>query len=269
MERNESGAAGGQAIRQAGSSPERQGGIGSWIAGVFMDPTRTFESIVGRTAEPHPTDPQRTVDRTKWWIPVIIAAVVGLAVALYTVPNIVMPQQAEVIRETVIERGGTAEQAEQAISMSSAVATPMAVVGAIVGTFVMFFVIAGILHLVAKMLGGKGAFRNGRAIVAYSMLVSALGSIVKLPLMVVRKTLFVETGPTLFFPNLEPSDRLYRVLTSFDFFNIWWIVLLIFGLAIAYRLPRVRVAVAVIVLWAVVAAVSSMLPAGGAFGVSG
>jgi hypothetical protein len=255
----------------SGSAPQegkRERGLLSNIFGVFVEPKATFEAVSAKLNEPHPSDPAKTVDKSKWWIPVLIVVVISVGVAVYTVPTIVMPQQVEIIRDSVVERGGTPEQADEAVRMARAFGIPWAIFGAAAGTFIILFVVAGVLHLLAKMVGGKGRFRNARMVASYSLLVTALGSLVKLPLMVAKKTLAVETGPTLFFPALEPSDRLYRFLSSFDIFTIWWVALLIVGLAIAYRIKASRAAIAVVILWVIIAILTTLTPMGGGFGVS-
>lgn len=251
-----------QGQESAGTVEEKAGGVGSWLIGVFVDPKSTFTSLAASVEQPHPKDSAKTKDGSKWWIPVIITAIVAVGIALYTVPNFVAPMQADAIRETVAERGGTPEQAEQAIQMSMGMMVPMSVVGAIVGTFVIVFVAAGLAHLFMKMVGGKGRFRNARAVIAWSMLVSTLGSIIKLPLMIAKDSMFVETSPTLFFRNLEPSDRLYKFLSSFDIFTIWWVVILIVGLAIGYKTTRGKSAVAVVLIWILTMLLATFSPGG-------
>jgi len=255
----ESGAA---APATSGPSPR----VWRWMGGILADPRSTFEEIAGYLHLPHPTDHEKTVDRTRWWMPVLVVIVVSVAVAAYTVPNIVMPAQADMIRASVLDRGGTAEQADQAIKMSGAIGVPAGIVGAAVGTFVMLFLVAAVVHGLSRLVGGKGKFRAARAVVAYSMIVSALGSLVKLPLMAARKTVYVETGPTLFFKDLEPSDRLYKFLSAFDVFTLWWIVLLGIGLAVAYRLSRSKAVTVTLILLILTIAMSVLIPTGGAFG---
>jgi hypothetical protein len=258
------GASGGVGAGEPGAARPSPN-VWRWMGGIFADPRSTFEEIAGYLHLPHPTDREKTVDRTRWWLPVLVVVVVSVGVAAYTVPNIVMPGQADMIRSAVLDRGGTTEQAEQAIKMAGAVGIPSGIVGAAVGTFVILFIVAGVIHGLSRLFGGKGKFRTARAIVAYSMLVSALGTLIKLPLMVARKTVMVETGPTLFFPNLEPSDRLYKFLSGFDVFTLWWIVLLGIGLAVGYRLPKARAIVVVLILWVLSVALSMLIPTGGAF----
>jgi hypothetical protein len=237
-------------------------GVRSRITGVFMDPGTTFQGIADSVERPHPTDPNKTKDMSKWWLPVIITIVVGIGIALYTVPTFIAPMQADAIREAVMERGGAEADVQQAMSVSGALMLPMALIGVVVLWFVVLFIAAGVAHLVMKMVSGKGRFRHARAVVAWSMLIAALGSLVRLPIMIARKSMVVETGPTLFFKDLEPSDRLFRFLSSFDIFIIWWMLVMLVALAVAYRVPKGKAAVAVAVLWILLILISTFTPGG-------
>ncbi|MFH1688954.1 MAG: Yip1 family protein [Candidatus Eisenbacteria bacterium] len=253
--------------RDAGAPTPRdpesaRSGIRGWITGVFMDPSGTFSSIAESLERPHPTDPSKTKDTSKWWLPVIITIVVGIGIALYTVPTFIAPVQADAVREAVMERGGTEADVEQAMSISGAMMVPMSLIGVVVVTFILVFAAAGAVHLLMKMLGGKGKFRHARAIVAWSMLITTLGSLVKLPMMIAKKNMVVETGPSLFFKNLEPSDRLFKFLSSFDIFTIWWMVVLAVAMAVVYRVSRGKSWVAVAILWIVIILISTFTPGG-------
>ncbi len=237
-----------------------------WILGVILDPANTFKQIVSHTADPHPTDPAKVKDTTKWWLPLIIVAVIGIGVTMWIVPNIVIPMQRDIISEMVFEQGGSQADVDQAMSIASGFALPSGIIGAAIQAFLMLFIIAGVLHLLMKMVGGKGTFRDGRAVVAYSMIISAIGSLVKLPIMVSKKTMMPEVGPTLLLPDLEPSDKLFKFLfTGFDVFTIWWMVVLVLGLAAGYRVSRGKSAVAVLILWVLMTVIVTLLP-GGPFG---
>jgi hypothetical protein len=252
----------------SGAPASGQGSVGSWIAGVFIDPRATFESIARRSAEPHPSDPAKTVDRTRWWIPLIIVAVVaGLMAVLVIVPYVALPAQAEAVRSAVIDHGGTAEQAQEMIERGRPFIMPFATFWAIAGTVLMLFVFAGISHGIMRGLGGKGTFRVARDVVAYGLLVSSLGTLVKLPLMVLRKTMFVETGAAIFFPHLEPSDALYRFLfAGFDIFTLWWVFVLGVGLSAGYKTGRGKAFAAAIIVWAITTAMATFSRGGGSFG---
>ncbi len=249
----------------AGTTEPQDGGgtgVGGWISGVFLDPRATFESIAGRLERPHPTVPGKTKDMSKWWLPVVITIVIGMAVALYTIPNFVAPMQEDAVREAVMSRGGTEADVQQAMSVSGAMMLPMSMVGVVVATFLLVFAAAGVLHLLMRALGGKGRFRHARAVVAWGGLITALGSLIKLPIMIAKGSMVVETGPSLFFKDLEPTDRLFKFLSNFDIFTLWWLVVTAVGLAVVYRTGRGKSAVAVALLWILMMLVSTFTPGG-------
>jgi hypothetical protein len=237
-------------------------GVGGWISGVFLDPSSTFKAIAESVERPHPTEPGRTKDMSKWWLPIIISIIITIGITLYTVPKFVAPMQADAIREAVMERGGTEADVEQAMSVSGAMMVPMSLVGVVVGTFLIVFIAAGIAHLLMKMVGGRGLFRHSRAVVSWSLLISTLGSLIKLPLMIARDSMIVETSPTLLIPSLEPSDKLFKLLSSFDIFTIWWMVVMLIGLAIAYRTSKGKAAVAIAIMWIIMIVIAVFTPGG-------
>ena len=237
-------------------------GIGSRIMGVFIDPRATFAGIAASLERPHPKDPSKTKDMSKWWLPVIITIIVGIGIALYTVPNFIAPMQADTVREAVMERGGTEADVQQAMTVSGAMMLPMSIVGVVVVTFIIVFLMAAILHLVMKMLGGKGKFRHARAVVAWTSLITTLGSLVKLPLMIAKDSMIVETGPSLLFKDLEPSDRLFKFLSSFDIFTIWAMVVTAVGVAVVYRVSTGKSWVAVAILWILLILLTTFMPGG-------
>lgn len=247
------------------SAGERRG-VGGWIAGVFTDPKGTFGEIAEVLELPHPTDHSKTKDGSKWWIPFVIALAVSMAIAAYTVPQIVMPERMETVRETMIEQGATGADIDRAMEMSSAIGGVLGIVGVLVVTAIIFFIIAGLLHLFAKMVGGKGRFRHARAVAAYAMLITTLGSIVKLPMMIAKKTMYVETGLALLLRDAEPTDKLYRFfMTGFDIFTIWWIVVVVFGVAVVYRVSKVKAGIAAGLIWLIMTILGT-IGEGGGFG---
>jgi len=253
--------------RDAGTpAPDPQestkGGVGSWIVGVFTSPGATFASIAEKLERPHPKDPAKTKDMSKWWLPVLIAIVIAVGLAFYTIPNFVAPMQAEAVREAVMARGGTEADVQQALGVSGAMMLPMGIVGIIIVTIIIVFLMALILHLLMKMLGGKGRFRHARAVVAWAMLISTLGSLLKLPLMIAKDTAIVETGPSLFFKSLEPSDTLFKLLSGFDIFTIWGMAVTAIGAAVVYRVSTGKAWVAVAILWILVILLMTLSPGG-------
>jgi len=257
--------------RDAGTpAPEQEsakGGVGSWIAGVFMNPGATFASIADRLERPHPKDPAKTKDMSKWWLPVVLFIVVIAAVTIVTYP-ITADERTEAVREQLMERGGSEADIEMALQMSTGpVALVIGIVGIVIVVAIIFFVAAAIAHGVMKMVGGKGRYRHARAVVGWTMLIATLGSLVKLPIMIAKKSAIVETGPSLFFKDLEPSDTLFKFLSNFDIFTIWAMLVTVVALAVVYRTSHGKSAIAVAVLWILqILLITYVLPGGAGAG---
>ncbi|MBD3349083.1 MAG: hypothetical protein GF400_07815 [Candidatus Eisenbacteria bacterium] len=245
--------------------PEPSGGVTSLLGGVFVDPKATFESVAARTSVPHPTDPSKTRDNTMWWIPLLILIVVSVVtVALVVVPYVAGPAAEEGIRQSIMEGGGTEADVQRLVEQSAPFIMPFSILGGVLQSVAMLFIVAGILHLLMKLMGGKASFRGARAVTAYSMLITALGSAIKVPFMMAKESLFVETGPVIFFQNLEPSDRLYGFLfTGFDVFTLWWLAVLGIGAAVVYRTSKAKGFTAAVIIWLLYSLVGMFQQGGG------
>lgn len=245
------------------AEPAAKRGLIGRIVGVFIEPQAAFEDIAKSAAEPHPTESGRTVNRSKWWVPLLISIAVTVLSVAITYPTVIAPMQAEAIRASVLERGGTVEQAEQIIDQMGAIGMPAAILGGAIVMVIFFFITVGLIHLLMRMVGGKGKFAHALSVSAYAGLITVLGSLVKLPIMITQKTMQVELGPTLLLPALEPSDRLYRFLMSFDVFMIWWAVVAIIGMAVGYRVSRAKSAIGVVIVCVLLALLALLAPTGG------
>jgi hypothetical protein len=247
-------------------APGKSGGPWQWMAGVFIDPVATFREMGGVVAVPHPTIPEKRIDKSKWWLPLIVIFVVIIASAAYVIPNVVMDP--DTLRDTMLDRGVPPEQLDQTIEMARSIGIPVAIAVQIIIQLAIVFGAAGLTHLVMKMSGAKGTFRHARAVVSYSMLIMTLGSVIKLPLMIAREDPFIETGLVVFFKDLEPSQWLYRILfAGFDIFTVWWAVVLGIGAAASYRASGAKGAAAAVVVWAVISLIfAALMGGGGGFG---
>jgi hypothetical protein len=96
--------------------------------------------------------------------------------------------------------------------------------GMLLATFFvyMFFKVAGVE-------GDFGHFFSG--VVHASVLDMFLGGILKAALISIKKTMFVHTGLTMFFPGLDFRSMPFLILSQFDFFSIWYLLALALGIA--------------------------------------
>jgi len=88
------------------------------------------------------------------------------------------------------------------------------------------------IYLFFKAAGAEGSFSNFFSAVAYaSVLDMLLGGMIKGGLIAFKKTIFVHSGLTMFFPDLNFRSIPFAILAQFDFFSLWYLVALALGIA--------------------------------------
>jgi hypothetical protein len=205
----------------------------SKVFNVFFEPRKVFESLNFK-----PT----------WIVPVIIVALLAVSFFYFTFPYI-MDQQVQRIRdnenipeqakENIIER---IEGQTQPPIWQLAIAP--------VGVLVSFIVVAAVLFFIFNvLLGGDSTFRRVFSTYCYSSLVAIPASIVKFPLVMVKGDVNVQTSLALILSPDKQGSFIYSVLSSFDIFTVWQVLLLSIGLGVMYKFTTKKALVAVIVLW--------------------
>jgi hypothetical protein len=80
-----------------------------------------------------------------------------------------------------------------------------------------------------------------------SMLDMVLGGVLKGSLVLLKKTMLVHTGLTMFFPGMDFRTLPFIVLAQFDFFSIWYLAALALGIAAFTRFsPKKSIVIAVL-----------------------
>jgi hypothetical protein len=106
-------------------------------------------------------------------------------------------------------------------------------------------------------------FRRMFAFVSYSTVISAFGSLVKVPLVLVKGSIDVRTSLAAFAPSLDLRSPPAVLLSSFDIFSIWQVVALCFGFSVLSGFSIKKSSVIVIGLWAILLVIKiglSLLP---------
>lgn len=206
----------------------------SKILDIFVAPTKVFTSLK---------------QKPEWVLPFIILLVVvalSTIVTLTLTRDAIMAQQEEVMRQ----RGMSEEQIEQALKVTHG--PVMAIVGGITAAIFMTIVLllfAFIVNLLLPVFGGSGSFKPVFAVMCFSSLVLALGSILKLLLVIVTKSPFVTTSLALLVPNLDKASFLFKVLANVDFFVIWEMILVALGISITNGIKKQSAYVLVFLVW--------------------
>jgi hypothetical protein len=227
---------------------EKPMGGASKVLNLFFEPRKLFQSLNLK-----PT----------WVVPFIIVALLGMGFFYYTYPYI-MDQQVQRIQDNdripQQAKGGIIEKLKEQDH------PPLWQMGiAPVGTLVSFVVIAAVLFFVFNvLLGGDSSFRRVFSLYCYSSLVAIPSMIVKFPLIMAKGNMNVQTSLALLLSPDSQGSFLNSVLSSFDIFTIWQVILVSIGLGVMYKFSTKKAFVAVLVLWVIWIGLKSGL--GSAFG---
>ena len=122
-----------------------------------------------------------------------------------------------------------------------------------------FFVVAGILFFVGNIiLGGEARFAQVLGACVYTRFVSIPEMLVQGFLATAKGTMNTALSLAAFFPSDQSETFAYRLVNGLDIFSIWFIAVLIIGMATLYNFKTGKVAAWILplwILWKVVAAV--------------
>ncbi|UCB52651.1 MAG: YIP1 family protein [Candidatus Zixiibacteriota bacterium] len=220
---------------QTGPPEEKTMGGVSKFFNIFFEPKRVFQSLKIK-----PT----------WLVPVIIVAVLGMGFFYYTFPYI-MNEQVQKIRDNdrIPE-----EQKERIIERITEAEHPpiwqMAIAPA--GTLIALVIVAAVLFFVFNVLmGGDSGFRRVFSVYCYSSLIAVPAMIVKFPLVMMKGNINVQTSLGLLLSPDAKGSFLHSVLSSFDIFTIWQVILVSMGLGVIYKFSTQKAFTTVVILWIV------------------
>jgi hypothetical protein len=188
-----------------------------------------FNDFVGVISNPGPTI-GKIMDKKRWLAVFILILLVTSIVSYISYP-VTKVEGAKFIRDSGMADKLSEEQLANLDKFTPAqrffgalTQLPMA---ALVMLFGAFFV-----YLFFKVAGAEGIFINYfSGVVQASLLDMFLGGILKGVLIALKKTMFVETGLTMFFPALDFRSLPYIILSQFDLFSVWYLLALTLGIA--------------------------------------
>jgi len=220
----------------APSEEKKEMGVFEKIAGIFISPRETFESL-----DRKPT----------WLVPFIIIAVMTLGMTLLTRDIGVQDMMAKFQASELPQ-----EQIDKIAAQSQGVGKYIQMVLIPVATLAIWAIFAGILLFCGNtLLGGSAKFKKLFSMMSWSSLVSCLAIIVNTAIILSKGTTQgVTTSLAVLLPVPGLSDKpsiFYRLLSKFDLFTIWSLVLWTIGLSVIYKFTVKKSAGLVIALWAV------------------
>ena len=212
---------------------EKPMGGASKIINLFFEPKKVFESLKIK-----PT----------WLVPFIIVAMLGIGSFYFTYP-LMMKQQVEKIREN---EKIPDEQKQMIIEKMTEQNHPplWQLPFAPVGVIVVFAIVSAVLFFVFNvLLGGDSTFRRVFSVFCYSSLIGIPSMVVKFPLTMMKQDLNVQTSLALLLSADSKDTFLYRVLSGFDIFTLWQVILISIGMGVLYSYTTKKAFTVVFVLW--------------------
>jgi hypothetical protein len=214
-------------------SEEKTMGGAFKIINTFFEPKKVFESLKNK-----PT----------WLVPFIIVALLGMGYYYFAYPMIMSEQIAKIEaneripdsqKELIIERMGESDH------------PPLWQLGiSPVGVLIYFALASTVLFFVFNvLLGGDSTFRKVVSVYFYSALVGIPATLVKFPLILAKKSADVQTSLALLLSPDAKETFLYKILSSFDIFVIWQVILVSLGMGALYKYSTKKAFTTVFILW--------------------
>lgn len=207
------------------------------LVGALFAPAETFEDIA------------RKPDVL---VPLLLFVLIGYATTFITMPRMnfdsVIEQQHEAIRARNPQ--ATDKDFEPIDRMTRAFAKVMGWLGPLVAA-VMYVIIAAVFLLLFRMFGGEGTFLQSLSATLYGWIPLILFSIILTVVIAIRGTFdpltmatIVKSNPA-FLVEMKEHPVLFSLLSSFDLFTIWTLVLFAFGYSAMSKMSRAKSAVLV------------------------
>ncbi len=202
---------------------------------IYFSPKKTFEAVKLRPF---------------WVWPMILLVLLGTGFYFWTVqPR--MKDALEKMRKNENIMNLPAERRQEIFERTeSQFKSPLWIsVGTIIG-IAYYFVVAGILFFVGNIImGGEGRYGQILGVFVYTNFVAIPEMLVQGLLATAKGTLNTPLSLAVFFPSDQSETFAYRLINGFDIFSIWFVSVLIIGLATVYNFKAGKVAVWILPLW--------------------
>ncbi|MDZ7291036.1 MAG: YIP1 family protein [candidate division KSB1 bacterium] len=211
------------------------------IVGVFFSPSETMQDVAARPG---------------WLVPLLIL-IVAAGLSGFFLKDVIIQTQLEQLQN---RPNMTQEQIEQAQPMMEKWTGIASIVAPLITTPLFYLIIAGVLMFIGNViLGGETRYNTLFSVTCWSGLITVLSSLINVPMMIKREVMESATSLGLLLPPEQNKTTLYYFLSQIDFFMIWWVIVLGFGVAAAYRFSTRKAMTAVFVGWAIYVALAVLL----------
>jgi len=208
------------------------------IAGVLFAPAETFRDIA------------RKPDIV---VPLLVLLVLGFVAAVILVPRMDFDAM---VREQMAQSGRQMSDAdmERAAKMGAGFGKMMAYASPVLSVAI-WAIIAGVLLLAHRLMGGEGNYMQAFSTTLYAWIPNAISGVILTIVAAAKGSVNPATMNTLvksnpaFLVDMADHPVLFALLGSLDVFSIWVLILLIIGFSTLSRMSRAKSAAIIISLW--------------------
>ena len=213
------------------------------IAGVLFAPAETFQDIARK---PNILGPM------------LIIVLLGYISTFFIVQRMDWNAVSEAQMEAMKKQNPNMSQEDIARveKMTSAMGKVVGWISPLMGV-VWYVILAGVLLLVFRMMGGEGNFQQALSTTLYAWMPLLIFGLILTIVIIARGTVdptqmatVLKSNPA-FLVDMKEQAVLFSLLSNFDLFTIWTVVLLIIGFSTFTKTSRGKAAAIVISLWAV------------------
>jgi Yip1 domain len=218
----------------------RDKGLATLFVGVITAPRETFEAVA---AKPR-------------WFGMLVIVTVMTAVLLGGFMATPVGQQAflDKAQEGNPFGGTPSEQQMKATEKMAAYMPYIQGGGVLVAGPIVTALMAGLAFAIfSAFAGGQATYKQVFAVFVYSGVIGVVGQLIVTPVNYFRETLDSPMNLAVFFPMLGAGSFLAKVLGSVELFRVWWVVTLSIGLSVVYHKKTRSIAIALFVVYAIIA----------------
>lgn len=205
-----------------------------------------FQRVIGIIVKPSET--MEDINRKTKVLPVLITIV------LFTTLSVIGtfgPMKDSLIAQYQT-MGIDASQMDQMVKIGAISASVMAIAFSLLIPLIK----AAFSHMISAIFDCDGTFGKTFAVVAYSFLIIMLGSVVKLPIVILTNNYTFDFNAAIFLPATSVGTPMYTALSLINVFAIWYLGVTIIGLKKVHKYSTGKAAVAALIPWLVYAGVT-------------
>ncbi|MCI0330355.1 MAG: YIP1 family protein [candidate division Zixibacteria bacterium] len=210
------------------------GFLARW-AHIYFSPKKTFEAVKSRPF---------------WAAPMILLVLLGTGFFFWTAqPR--MKDALEKMRKNENIMNLPAERRQEIFEQTERqFKSPLWIsVGTIIG-IAYYFVVAGILFFVGNIImGGEAGYGQVLGVFVYTNFIAIPEMLVQGLLGTAKGSMQTALSLAAFFPPDQSETLAYRLINGLDIFSIWFVSVLIIGMATVYNFKTGKVAAWILPLW--------------------